>query len=368
MSDKISVCLVAPVPPPYGGIANWYNLVTHYVENNRINIKFLTVNIAPSKRTTEGRSLFERVVVSGIEMLRKKKELKEVIKKRPQVVHFTTSGQLAIVRDILLLQLVKKNKIPTIYHIRFGRTAEIAAKNTIEWKLLKKAIELSSITIAIDKTTEKVLRDRYSAAKVKYIPNPFDEKDIEDVFQRKQRENTNSKIVFLGWVIKTKGIEELLEAWEKIKVKHKLCSLWIIGPASKSYVDELKNRYSCERVYFIGELDHKAALEQVANSEIFILPSYTEGFPNSILEAMALKIPVIATKVGAIPDMLSGECGLLIDPKSSEQISYAINFLLENTNYRQFCTENAYKKIINEYTIQIILNEYKELWQSTKAI
>ena len=76
MSDKISVCLVAPVPPPYGGIANWYNLVTHYVENNRINIKFLTVNIAPTKRTTEGRSLFERVVVSGIEMLRKKKRAK----------------------------------------------------------------------------------------------------------------------------------------------------------------------------------------------------------------------------------------------------------------------------------------------------
>ena len=60
---------------------------------------------------------------------------------------------------------------------------------------------------------------------------------------------------------------------------------------------------------------HDDAMRMLANAEIFVLPSHTEGFPNAVLEAMALAKAIIASRVGAIPEMLADECGLLIEAK-----------------------------------------------------
>ena len=96
--ENLRIGLVVPVPPPYGGIANWSeNLIASLKKRN---IKYFIVNTAPKKRTTEGRTLFDRVVRSGIAMFNEKKELRDLIlKKKINVIHMTTSGELAIIRD-----------------------------------------------------------------------------------------------------------------------------------------------------------------------------------------------------------------------------------------------------------------------------
>ena len=78
------------------------------------------------------------------------------------------------------------------------------------------------------------------------------------------------------------------------------------------------------------------ALEEVSKCGLFVLPSYTEGFPNVIVEAMLLKKPIIATTVGAIPEILSENCGMLIKPKSSNDLFESLKFLIENTANRKY--------------------------------
>lgn len=94
----------------------------------------------------------------------------------------------------------------------------------------------------------------------------------------------------MGWVIKTKGIEELLSAWKDVNIDGKLL---IVGPYQESYLEYLnKSGYDLQNVIFEGEKSHEEAMNLLAGCEAFILPSYSEGCPYVILEAMSLKKPI----------------------------------------------------------------------------
>jgi glycosyltransferase involved in cell wall biosynthesis len=355
MSKKLNLCLISPFPPPYGGIGNWSKLLSKHLEKKN-NIKLNTINTSPKKRVTEGRTLWDRIVKSGINMIKQINKLKKIIRKdKPDVLHITTSGQLSIIRDIVFLWIAKKKNIPTAYHIHFGRIEEISTKNNLEWKLILYAMKLSSKVIAIDKKTYHTVLNNFNNVEIVYIPNPIDITNMP-----KFKTNTSENfIMYLGWVIKTKGIEELLSAWEDIDKKN--WYLKIVGPYNDNYLKSLKNKYTLENVIFEGEKDHKEAMKLLNKSKIFILPSYTEGFPNVVLEAMSLSKPIIATKVGAIPEMLSG-CGILINKKNEDDIEVYLNDLIDNEKKRKLLGENAYNKLINNYTIEIIYDKYLQLW------
>ncbi len=359
---KLRLLLVAPIPPPYGGIGNWTFLLKKYI-NKRKDIELVDIlNTAPKQRSLDGRSFFQRTVGQGIEMLRSAKRLKKITKeKQPDVVHITTSGQLAIIRDIRFLKICKAKKIQTVYHIRFGRANKIAKANTFEWKLFKKAIKLSTVTMAIDETTEQTLK-QFFPEKIVRIANPFDLSTIDDIDNSKAQK----EIMFLGWCIKTKGIEELLEAWSDIVVKHSEWKLRIVGPCQDFYRKELEKRYSFKNVIFDGEKAHDEAMKLLSETGIFILPSYTEGFPNVILEAMALRKPIIATDVGAIKEMLSEESGMIIPSQNTYAIKDALCNLIENEQLREKLAKNAYTRVRSEYSIDSIFEKYKAVWSGVQ--
>jgi glycosyltransferase involved in cell wall biosynthesis len=361
-AKMLKICFVVPIPPPYGGIANWTKLMCNYITNVRADVEISIINVAPKTRQTEGRNLWDRVVTSGFWMIKQYRELNRIIRNsRPDVIHITTSGQLAVIRDILLLKTAKRKGIPTVYHIRFGRIEEIAQKNTTEWKLISKAMLLATEVMAIDNTTYNAIQQNLPTVNVVCVPNPIDISNLPEPV------TSSSKIImFLGWVIKTKGIEELLLAWEKVYKENDDWRLRIVGPAKAEYLDYLKSHYSFEGVLYEGEKSHNEAMDLLNSSEIFILPSYTEAFPNSVLEAMALSKPIIATRVGAIPDMLADDCGILIDIKNVKQIELALRDLIARRSFRKLISDNAFTKLFNEYTIEKVFERYIVEWESCK--
>jgi glycosyltransferase involved in cell wall biosynthesis len=357
-AKMLKICFVVPIPPPHGGIANWTKLMCNYITNVRADVEISIINVAPKTRQTEGRNLWDRVVTSGFRMIKQYRELNRIIRNsRPDVIHITTSGQLAVIRDILLLKTAKRKGIPTVYHIRFGRIEEIAQKNTTEWKLISKAMLLATEVMAIDNTTYNAIQQNLPTVNVVCVPNPIDISNLPEPV------TSSSKIImFLGWVIKTKGIEELLSAWEKVYKDNDDWKLRIVGPCKAEYLEYLISHYSFEGVIYEGERSHEAAMELLNSSEIFILPSYTEGFPNAVLEAMALSKPTIATRVGAIPDMLADNCGVLIDLDNPDEIVIALKSLIADDRRRRDIGDNAYRKLCNEYTIEIVFDRYMQEW------
>ena len=356
----MKVLLVAPLPPPYGGITNWSQIMLNYVKNTCD--EFCTLNIAPKKRSTEGRNLFDRVVVSGLDMIKKRSELKRIISnEKIDVIHMTTSGSMAAIRDILLMRVAKKSNIPVVYHLHFGRTPEMARRNSFLWKLFLKAMSLASAVVTIDKRTYSTVCDNIDPKKVFLIPNPVDLKQLPE-----KSEEIKKQVAFLGWVIPAKGINELISAWNTVGKEFSQYELVIIGPAKKEYLNTLEEAIKVKNVAFVGEKSHDEAMKALSKAEAFILPSYTEGFPNAIIEAMALEKAIIASNVGAIPEMLDGDCGVVIESKSESEIISALRKVLSDENYRKYIARNAFEKVKNEYSIEKVYELYIEIWKNLK--
>ena len=356
----MNILLISPEPPPYGGIANWTAMMKDYVKNTEDVIR--TIDISPKKRATEGRTIFHRVFISGFDMFRKKHELKRKIKEeRPDVIHMTTAGSLAMFRDILLLKTARKYKIPTVYHIRFGKTRQMAENNSHMWQRFSKAMKLAGVVAAIDKNTYDAINEYVPEAKTVLVPNPINMANLPEPAQKKKQ------VVFLGWVVAAKGVSELVKAWNVIGEEFPDYKLIIVGQAKQEYFEELRCAATVDNIVFTGEMKHNDAVQLLAESKVFILPSYTEGFPNSVLEAMALKNAVVATKVGAIPEMLADECGVLISPRSVDEIVCALKKVLGDEEKISEMASCAFAKVNREYSIEKVYEQYKKIWNGVRG-
>ncbi|MDD6071197.1 MAG: glycosyltransferase family 4 protein [Clostridiales bacterium] len=360
--DKLNICFVAPLPPPYGGIANWMAMMCQYLDKEKKDrIEYSIINTAPKKRVTEGRRLWNRIIDGGLDMLLQKHKLKNALKTgNVDVIHMTTSGSLSIIRDFMFCYVAGKYHVPIVYHIHFGRIPKIQKKNNVEWKILKKVLERVKSIIAIDKTTYSVL-ERLFDKKVCYISNPINTKLMPE-----QQKKSQKVVMYLGWVIKEKGIEELLEAWNQVYACYNDWKLQIVGPCKKEYYECLKEMYGMSSVEFLGEQPHYTAMQLLGKSSIFILPSYTEGCPYVILEAMSLGKAVIATNVGNIPEMLSKDCGIIIRSQNSKDIETSLKRLIDSSIERENIGTNAAHKVNDEYEIDKIIRKYTQVWELQK--
>ncbi len=105
-----------------------------------------------------------------------------------------------------------------------------------------------------------------------------------------------------------------------------------------------------ERVKFVGFVDYQNIPKYFSVCDIFIRPSRSEGFGNSFIEAMAAKLPVIATPVGGIPDFLSDkETGVFCSPDNPQSIVRAVNLILEDEQIRSKIVNNAFQMVSTRY-------------------
>ncbi len=169
------------------------------------------------------------------------------------------------------------------------------------------------------------------------------------------REDTCDKdeinILCLCYVRPEKGIEYLLKAVGNLKVREKI-NLIIAGSRDRyaSYqraLDALTTELKIEnRVSWLGHVQYKKIPALMRASDIFVLPTLSEGTPRVLVEARANSLPVISTTVGGIPTSVTNEHdGILVPPKNSNALSYQIARVIEDDNLRQKLIKNGYETV-----------------------
>lgn len=355
----MKICLVSPVPPPYGGISHWTSLMHRYATKST-DIEFIQVDTAPRWRAIYDRSIVKRVLGASLQFARDYAVFLVALFRKPDLVHLTTSGGLALFRDLVICSTSRLFRVPLVYHIRFGRVPAIAEANTTEWRIMSKVMRTASVVATIDSATnEAVSRFLTNVASVN-IPNPIDCSTLNFLMEKKK--SGQRMVLFLGWILPTKGIEELVHAWSELELDG--WKLLLVGPGEISYQKELLHKYNPRNMEFLGEMGHGKAMQLMAQCDLFVLPSYTEGFPNVILEAMALGKPIIATSVGAIPDMLANNCGRVIRPRNVQDIKVAFTELIQDELIMAGLGDAARQKVVQEYSIEVVFARYTQMWQS----
>ena len=162
--------------------------------------------------------------------------------------------------------------------------------------------------------------------------------------ERKAPKQFSRKLVFMSHITDVKGVGVLLEAFSRLPKNYKLDVYGAIKDRRYENFD-----WASHRVSHIKEISSDEALRKLSEYDLLLLPSsYPEGYPGIIIDALSLGIPVIATRVGGIPEIItSGREGLLIEKADVDSIVKAI-LSVDATNYPAYC-ENAYRTFCNSF-------------------
>lgn len=202
-----------------------------------------------------------------------------------------------------------------------------------------------------------------NAEKFVVIPNWID----VDKYTRDGSINQNTgelRILFMAWMHKDKGVFDILDAIEQMSVPQQKVRFVFLGDGlHKNEVLErarnLGDKYNFE---FPGWVYDEEKINYIHRSDIFLLPSYSEGLPNSLMEAMVCGVASIATKVGAIPDLITNnETGLLIDAGDSKALAHSISLLINDPSLRERLAKNGQQRIIQNHSIDTAVERLKKI-------
>jgi len=237
----------------------------------------------------------------------------------------------------------------------------------------KRDMEMASV---IHFTTEAEKQDYLDTGlcfkKEVVIPNGIDAEDFsikikKNSFRKKFGIPKNKKIaLFMGRLNWIKGFGLLIPAFAEVVKKEKNAVLIIAGGDESGYGETVRKLVKeCKlvsNVIFTGMLTGEDKIAAYSESDIFVLPSYSENFGMALAEAMLFGLPVITTKyVGIAPDILKNKAGLIID-KDSEELTGAILNLLENKKLAEKIGENGKKLVKKEFLASIVADKFLKLY------
>ena len=373
---KVLLCTPYNIGPKlvYGGLVVWARYIIDYYNttSKKINVQVVSFDRKVSSITMTTKLSIKRVWQGFSDYIKPIKETRRQLNKEQyDVLHLCTSASIGLLKDILILRMAKRKSVKTVIHFHFGRIPELAQQRNWEWKFLQKVMRLADTAITMDMKSCTALKG-CGYGNVCFLPNPISQgimRQIEIDAATTVREER--KLCFVGHVIPTKGVYELVEACKDIKNVR----LHVLGKASLEVQEKMRELADDgDWLVFEGEVAHQQVIRELLTTDIFVLPTYTEGFPNVILESMACGCAIATTPVGAIPEMLDIEsdepCGLCCEPKDVEGLRRNIQYFLDHPDEARKYGERAMERVNDMYAIPIIWERLVRIWKdcSEKAI
>lgn len=350
-----------------GGINTWGRYIMEYAATDgQSDAEIIPISFDRFVSSSEGKSTFSRFF-RGLQAYKVpvKNAISSMKKDAPHVLHLCTSAGFGLFRDLVLLRKAKRYGIKTVVHFHFGRIPELQNQNNWEWKLICKVVRLCDTAVVMNRPSEKTLLAS-GFTNVKYLPNPLAMnvlKKIEEI--RDSYKRVPRRLLYAGHVIKTKGVYELVEACSQIPN----IELRIVGKCLPDVESDLKTIASKNNdgtwMNIVGEVDHDTVLAELLQADMFVFPSYTEGFPNVILEAMACGCPIVSSDVGAIPEMLDVDgkpCGVCFKPKSVEDVLNSVQSIINNDQLKNELAFNATCRLNENYIMPRVWRNLINIW------
>lgn len=338
--DELSVLLISADPQnATGGIATWTKGYMDYCRNNNINCEL--VDTAKISKYRHNKILNEIARTKAII-----NSLNTKIESCPHhfdLAHLNSSiGFYGIIRDYFLARSIVKKNIPLVLHFH----CDIAYwdRGLIKRHFISKILRLASKCIVLCGSSKKHLLNEYGVHS-DILPNFF---DIKNIHVNKTINDKANVVVYTGRVSKAKGSIEILQLASRFPDKTFIM-------AGKRYLN-IEEYDVPSNVKLLGEKKHQEILDILCKADVFLFPSHSEGFSIALLEAMAEGLPSIVTDVGANRDMVSNGAGIVVSLGSISEMEDALR-RLEPRSIRLEMSNAAYHKVINEYSVEQVMNQ-----------
>jgi glycosyltransferase involved in cell wall biosynthesis len=340
--------MVGPDPNGLGGISK----VIKIWKDNRFFSDFKIKYIASTSVNTGNNYLY---------FLEKLCEFVFLLFKECNLVYIHTSSGNSFYRKsfFLLMGIIFRKKI--ILHIHPAHFYNFIRKTN---NLLKRYIlfilnNTFAFIVLTDGIKKKIFK-KFPDKKIYVLANSIDIKKMDN---HKEYERGKRQLLYLGWFIKQKGVYDLVDAIEILVKKGENIHLNFYGCKE---VANLKNytyrKGLTNEIHVHSWISNDEVIKVLYQHTLLILPTYSEGIPNVILEAMATKTPIIATSVGGLKDVLIDEKNAIIAKVGNPiHLSKQIDRCLNDHKLCHEISSNAYDHARTSFDVNIIRQKFKNI-------
>ena len=331
LERSVRVLLVSALPPPTGGVGSWTQVVVEQGLLDGHEVHLVDTSIRNERRIRggsrwagEGRRT-ARIIGSLVWGL---------MRVRPDVVHLNCyHGVRGISRALLCARLARLWSVPVVSHYH-GETSTFlnGRRSGLRWRLLRALVRTSQANIAMNQPSLECLRELQPGERPTSVllPNFIEDSVFDSHSLQTRRQSERPQVLYAGRIMVNKGCREVLAAARQLPG----VDFTLLGPVMaemEQYLQDLP-----PNVILGGDVSRDAVLQKMRESDIFVLfTTHSEGFPMVVVEAMAVGLPVVSTRVGAIPEMIEeGSGGLLVDAHDTAGLVTALRTLAEDPAMR----------------------------------
>ena len=290
--------------------------------------------------------------------------VKELAVFRPDIIHIHSSFGASFYRKLPFIWLGSALRIPIVNHIHGAEWDAFYSNATKKSKRLKRTtLRKCNRVIALSNDWRKNLGDVVDSELISVVPNySLPMHDSQDV--QKQ-----SIVLFLGFLSKRKGCFDIPQIVAQVQNEVEDVLFVIAGSGTNDDVHRISELVEKEKVVehlsFPGWVRDEQKKQLMQKAAVFFLPSYAEGMPMSILEAMGHGLPIVSSNVGGIPELVEQERnGYICDPGDTKAFADAIVTLLQDAQLRNTMGKESIRIIEERYSLEHHIDALASVYES----
>jgi len=355
---KIKVLFASHSGYPWGGIStDTYSLLNSSLPH-KVSLHFVETSPSHQSVAFSGRLSLINILSSAKSIF---DFLKCVFNVQPQIVHISTAYGLSFVKHSIMVLLARLFNKTIVLQPHCSVSALLSEDSKIANKIWREYVFFvlnCCDVLAVLSREWNILSERVNCY-LRNVPNGINLDPYKRLAEQRQQYHDPVNILFLGHIGKAKGVFDLLEAVTFLKCQvEKPFRIHLVGnPSNAEEISQvhqfIKENSLNETVIVSRAVYDEEKYQKFADADIFVLPSHSEGMPMVVIEAMAAGLPVIATQVGGIPDLIdSKDIGLLVPPRSPKLLSDALLWLINNPKQGMELGHNAYVHALKNFDIE----------------
>ena len=354
------IVLVSPLPPPIGGVAIW----TETIRQRGLGSGW-RVSIVNSRM--RGRSVADRRTKLNVEILRSMRILgslaRVLVFDRPDIVHINCSlSERGVFRDAMVMAFTRLFRVSAVsnLHGNFlpGERTAFSRWTRFAYRYIFRHSKQIVVLNAASKDGVRKLGKFSGVTSV--VPSFI---DVDAIPEKSETKNERFKVAYLGALLESKGLATILEVAARLPES----DFVLVGdaPAALDNSPLIDRARALKNVELTGALPSPSALQVLAASDVLIFPSHSEGFPNVVAESMAIGLPVIASPVGAISEMIDQPAGgFLIPHNLVNEYVEAIQTLAANRPLAREMGQYNREKAVNSYSYNDVISRWRSIYET----
>ena len=286
-----------------------------------------------------------------------------IVFRQVAIVHINTSlNRKAYWRDLVYLFVSKALGARVVYQVHGGELPrKFFANRPALTSFLRRTLRIPDLVVVLAQIELNAYKEFIPGQQVVALPNGIDCRPFSAVPTVRSDPTHPLQIVYVGRIAREKGLYETLQG---LRLAHELGvdARLVIGGSG---VEEPRlRRYAqalgiANRVVFVGPVFGNDKVKLLSGADVMVLPSYSEGLPYALLESMAAGVPVIATPVGAIPDVVSHDIhGFLVPPRDGKAIAEAIAILAGDREKLSWMSRACRRRVRAAFSIERLAQEF----------